>query len=109
MNQRDHFRSALPLAALDEVPEPSADAREIVALVKEHGKIAGYQLSDGQTVSKSEGVAMAKAGEIQGVGIAHRGETEYLKALPDGNERNNLGSLPSVGSSKSKNDTERYL
>ena len=52
---------------------------------------------------------MAKAGEIQGVGIAHRGETEYLKALPDGNERNNLGSLPSVGSSKSKNDTERYL
>lgn len=109
MNQRDHFRSALPTAALDEVPEPSSDAREIVALVKEHGKIAGYQLSDGQTVSKSEGVAMAKAGEIQGVGIAHRGDTEYLKALPDGNEGNNLGSLPSVGSSKSKNDTERYL
>lgn len=109
MNQKEHFKSALPMAALDEIPEPAADAREIVGLVKEHGKIAGYQLSDGKTVSKSEGVAMAKAGEIQGVGIAHRGETEYLKALPDGEERNNLSSLPSVGSGEAKSDTNRYL
>lgn len=85
------------MAALDEIPEPSSDAKEIVGLVKEHGRIAGYQLSDGKTVSKSEGVAMAKAGEIQGVGIAHRGETEYLKSLPDGKEGNNLNSLPAVG------------
>lgn len=40
---------------------------------------------------------MAKAGEIQGVGIAHRGDTEYLKSLPDGKEGNNLNSLPAVG------------
>ncbi len=99
MNQQNRLRTALPMAALDEIPEPSADAKEIVGLVKERGKITGYQLSDGQTVSKSEGVAMAKAGDIQGVGVAHRGDTEYLKALPDGNETNNLSSLPTTSSS----------
>nr|MBP3599419.1 DUF3892 domain-containing protein [Eubacterium sp.] len=99
MNQKDTFRSALPMAALDEIPEPSANAKEIVGLVKSSGKITGYQLSDGQTVSKSEGVAMAKAGDIQGVGVAHRGDTEYLKALPDGNETNNLSSLPTTSAS----------
>lgn len=86
----------LAYAALDEVPETKADAKEIVGLVKTSGRITGYQLSDGETVSKEEGVAMAKAGEIQGVGIAHRNNSEYLKSLPDGSEDNNLGNLPSV-------------
>lgn len=88
--------SELAYAALDQVPTPKADAKEIVGLVKSSGKITGYQLSDGSTVSKEEGVGMAKAGEIQGVGIAHRKDTEYLKSLPDGTENNNLGNLPSV-------------
>lgn len=39
---------------------------------------------------------MAKHGQIAGVGIAHRGDTEYLKSIPDGSENNNLGNLPSV-------------
>lgn len=86
----------LAYAALDEIPKPKADAKEIVGLVKQGGKISGYQLSDGETVSKEEGVAMAKAGEIQGVGVAHRKDTQYLKSLPDGSENNNLGNLPSV-------------
>lgn len=86
----------LAYAALDEVPTPKEDAKEIVGLVKNSGRITGYQLSDGSTVSKEEGVAMAKAGEIQGVGVAHRKDSEYLKALPDGTEDNNLGNLPSV-------------
>lgn len=86
----------LAYAALDEVPTPKADAKEIVGLVKSSGKISGYQLSDGSTVSKEEGVSMAKTGEIQGVGIAHRKDSEYLKSLPDGTENNNLGNLPSV-------------
>ena len=64
--------------------------------MKKSGRITGYQLSDGATVSKEEGVAMAKAGEIQGVGIAHRKDSEYLKSLPDGTENNNLSNLPSV-------------
>lgn len=86
----------LAYAALDEVPQPKSDAKEIVGLVKSSGKITGYQLSDGSTVSKEEGVSMAKAGEIQGVGVAHRKDSEYLKSLPDGSEDNNLGNLPSV-------------
>lgn len=102
MKENERFLSALPMAALDDIPEPRSDAKEIVALVKQSGKIAGYQLSDGRTVSKSEGVSLAKAGEIQGVGIAHRGDTEYLKALPDGKEGNNLSSLPSVGMDKAR-------
>lgn len=86
----------LAYAALDDVPSPKADARKIVGLVKSSGRITGYQLSDGRTVSKEEGVAMAKSGDIQGVGIAHRKDSEYLKSLPDGSEDNNLGNLPSV-------------
>ena len=39
---------------------------------------------------------MAKQGQIAGVGIAHRGDTEYLKSIPDDSENNNLGNLPSV-------------
>ena len=34
MNEKERFRSALPMAALDEIPEPSSDAKEIVGLVK---------------------------------------------------------------------------
>ena len=93
---KNDFGSQLAYAALDEVPTPKADAKEIVGLVKSSGRISGYQLSDGSTVSKEEGVSMAKAGEIQGVGIAHRKDNEYLKSLPDGSENNNLGNLPSV-------------
>lgn len=86
----------LAYAALDEVPTPKTDAKEIVGLVKSGGRITGYQLSNGTTVSREEGVAMAKAGEIQGVGVSHRKDTEYLKSLPDGTEDNNLSNLPSV-------------
>ncbi len=88
--------SELAINALDEIPQPNADAKEIVGLVKTGGKITGYQLSDGATISKEEGVAMAKSGEIRGVGVAHRKDTEYLKSIPDGSENNNLGSLPSI-------------
>ncbi len=95
-NNKNEFGSELAYAALDEVPTPKADAKEIVGLVKSSGRVTGYQLSDGSKVSKEQGVNMAKAGNIQGVGIAHRKDSEYLKSLPDGTEDNNLGNLPSV-------------
>ncbi len=95
-NNKNEFGSELAYAALDEVPTPKADAKEIVGLVKSSGRVTGYQLSDGSKVSKEQGVNMAKAGDIQGVGIAHRKDSEYLKSLPDGTEDNNLGNLPSV-------------
>lgn len=95
-NSDTDFTSALAKNTLDDIPTPKSDAKDIVGLVKSGGKITGYQLSDGKTVSKEEGVALAKAGEINGVGVAHRGDTEYLKSVPDGTEGNNLGNLPSV-------------
>mgnify|MGYP003296755527 CR=1 FL=1 len=69
---------------------------DFIGLVKEGGRITGYQLSDNTVVSKQNAVVMAKQGQISGVGIAHRGDTEYLKSIPDGSENNNLGNLPSV-------------
>ena len=81
---------------LDQIPQANANAKRIVGLVKEGGRITGYQLSDETFVSKPEAVSMAKQGQIADVGIAHRGDTEYLKSIPDGSENNNLGNLPSV-------------
>lgn len=81
---------------LDQIPQANANAKRIVGLVKEGGRITGYQLSDETFVSKPEAVSMAKQGQIADVGIAHRGDTEYLKSIPDGSENNNLGNLPFV-------------
>ena len=81
---------------LDQIPHTEADTRNIIGLVKENGRITGYQLSDNSVVEKQMAVQMAKQGQIAGVGIAHRGDTEYLKSIPDGSEYNNLGNLPSV-------------
>ena len=91
---KDTLSEALARNTLDDIPQPKSDAKEIVGLVKSSGRINGYQLSDGSTVSKEEGVALAKDGEIKGV--AHRKDTEYLKSIPDGSENNNLGNLSSV-------------
>ena len=81
---------------LDQIPQANADAKRIVGLVKKGGRITGYKLSDETFVSKPEAVSMAKQGQIAGVGIAHRGDTEYLKAIPNGSENDNLGNLPSI-------------
>lgn len=87
---------ALAKNTLDSIPTTMPNAQRIVGLVREHGKVVGYQLSDGAVLQKTDAVKLAKQGGILGVGIAHRGSTEYLKAIPDGREQNNLGCLPSV-------------
>ena len=81
---------------LDQIPTPNSNAKRIIGLVKEGGRITGYQLSDNSIVEKQQAVNLAKQGQIAGVGVAHRGDTEYLKSIPDGSENNNLGNLPSV-------------
>jgi len=81
---------------LNDIPIPNQDAKTIIALKKDKGRVTGYQLSDGSILDKSQAVALAKEGGIAGVGVSHRGENEYLKSLPDGEEGNNLGNLPSV-------------
>lgn len=88
--------SELVKNTLDQIPEAKPDAKKIVGLVKERGRITGYQLSDNTTVEKQQAVNMAKQGQISGVGVAHRGDTEYLKAIPNDKENDNLGNLPSV-------------
>ena len=81
---------------LDQIPQAEPNAKHIVGLVKKGGKITGYKLSDETFVSRQEGVSMAKQGQIADVGIAHRGNTEYLKSIPNGSENDNLSNLPSV-------------
>ena len=77
-------------------PVPNKDAKSITKLVRKNGKITGYELSDGRVLSKREGVALAKQGGIRGVAIASRNGSEYLRSLPDGDETNNRGDLPSA-------------
>lgn len=77
-------------------PAPNKDAKSITQLVRKNGRIEGYMLSDGTVLSKREGVALAKKGGIRGVAIASRNGSEYLRSLPDGDESNNLGDLPST-------------
>lgn len=77
-------------------PVPNKNAKSITGLVRKNGRIAGYELSDGRVLSKQEGVALAKQGGIRGVAIASRNGTEYLRSLPDGDESDNLGDLPSA-------------
>ncbi len=95
MNSSDFAKNTL-----DQIPEAKSDAKRIVGLVKKSGKVTGYKLSDQSIVEKARAVSMAKNGDIRGVGIAHRGDTEYLKSIPDGNDNNNLGNLPSISAKK---------
>ena len=85
---------------LDQIPKANADAKRIVGLVKERGRVTGYKLSDETFVDKNQAVQMAKQGQIAGVGVAHRKDNEYLKAIPNGNENDNLSNLPSFSPNK---------
>ena len=67
---------------LDQIPRADSNAKRIVGLVKEGGRFTGYQLSDNSIVEKQQAVDMARQGQIAGVGIAHRGDTEYLNPSP---------------------------
>ncbi len=81
---------------LDEIPNPDSDAKKIIGLVKDGNEITGYQLSNNRIISKEEGVNMAKQGKIRGVGIAHKGDTVYLKSIPNETDNDNLSHLPTV-------------
>lgn len=96
-NKNDGMMGRLPVNINKVVPNPTSDAMEITKLVKNSGDVTGYELSNGQKISKQEGVQMAKEGQISGVavGISRKGE-EYLRSLPDDNEGNNLSALPSI-------------
>lgn len=86
----------LPLMAMKDIPKPNNDAKEITALVKEGGRVTGYQLSDGRILSKPDAVQLARDGGIRGVGVSSREGNEYLKSLPDDTQANNLQNLPAI-------------
>lgn len=97
MNKENNImNSSLAQNTLDEIPTPSNNAMRITGLIKSGGRVTGYQLSDNSILSKEECIDLAKRGGIMGVGVSHRGNTEYLKSIPDGSEENNLSSLPTV-------------
>jgi len=86
----------LPMRAMREVPQPNSNAERITGLVKQRGRVSGYQLSGGRIIDKQEAVELARRGGIQGVGISSRKGSEYLKSLPDDSGTNNLNALPTV-------------
>ena len=49
---------------LDQIPQADPNAKRIVGLVKEGGRITGYKLSNETFVSKPDAVSMAKQGQI---------------------------------------------
>ena len=49
---------------LDQIPQPNPNAKRITGLVKEGGRITGYQLSDNSIVEKQQAVNMARQGQI---------------------------------------------
>ncbi|KAF5073760.1 hypothetical protein DSECCO2_188000 [anaerobic digester metagenome] len=103
MNQtldKNELTEALAKNTLDEIPSPKSDAKKITGLIKQSGKITGYRLSDDTMIDKMQAIEMARQGELAGVGIAHRKDTEYLKSIPDGTEDNNLSNLPTVSAEK---------
>ena len=81
---------------LDYIPTPDENAKNITGIVKGSGEITGYQLSDNKIISKQDAVNMARRGKIKGVAIAHNGNTEYLKSVPNDSKGDNLGNLPTV-------------
>ena len=103
MTANNQHLSELAMNTLNEIPWATPDAKQIVALVKDAGRITGYKLSDGRILNKEEGIRLAKQGGISGVGIAIRNGNEYLKSLPDGAGGNNLSNLPTV-----RDDAEDY-
>lgn len=92
----EQLYNGLPRSINSFTPEPKENAVKITALVKQAGKVTGYALSDGKAITKQEGVAMAKSGDIRDVGVATRNGNEYLRSLADGAEGNNLSNLPSI-------------
>ncbi|WP_304507246.1 DUF3892 domain-containing protein [Anaerotignum sp.] len=97
---KNELTQTLAKNTLDNIPSPNPNAKKITGLLKQSGKIKGYQLSDNTLIDKDDAIELARQGGIEGVGIAHRGNTEYLKSIPDGTEDNNLSHLPTISVNK---------
>lgn len=96
-NKNDDRIGGLPKNINKIVSEGNSNAKSIQALIKESGEVTGYELSNGERISKNQGIEMARKGEISGVGVSvSKNGDEYLRSLPDQDENNNLSSLPTI-------------
>lgn len=89
--------SKIPLTGVQFESQSNINKQSIKAVIKNSGEITGYELSNGEQITKERGVELAKAGSISGVSVStsRKGE-EYLRSLPDQDESNNLSSLPVI-------------
>ena len=65
--EQNQIGPSLAQNTLDQIPSPAPNARRITALVKQRGKVVGYQLSDHTTLGKQQAVELARQGGIAGV------------------------------------------
>ena len=90
-------QSNIPLTGIQSGSQSNSNKQSIKAVIKNSGEITGYELSNGEQITKERGVELAKAGSISGVSVsASRKGEEYLRSLPDQDESNNLSSLPII-------------
>lgn len=79
------------------VSEGGENAEQITKLIKNGGEVVGYELASGRHISVSEAINMAKANQLDHVGVStSKDGSEYIRSLADGDESNNLGNLPSI-------------
>ena len=52
--ENNNFGQELAKQTLDQIPQANANAKRIVGLVKESGRITGYQLSDNSIIEKQK-------------------------------------------------------
>ncbi len=64
--EQNNFNQALAKNTLDAIPATNTNALKITALVKQSGKVTGYQLSDNSVVEKAQAIALARQGGISG-------------------------------------------
>lgn len=90
-------KSNMTLTGTQFESQSDANKQSIKSIIKKSGEITGYELSNGEQITKEKGVELAKAGAISGVSVStsRKGE-EYLRSLPDEDESNNLSSLPVI-------------
>ena len=66
----DNMIGNLPENINKKSSSPKTDAQQITKVVKHGSRIVGYELENGHQVDKFAAIAMAKNGEIKGVGVS---------------------------------------
>lgn len=66
MSKRKNSAAGLPKNINLVTPVPNPDAQRITRLVKNSGRVEGYELSNGEILTKREGVAWPKLAGFAG-------------------------------------------